>query len=101
MPNHIHAIVRPIAGFDLDAIWESWKKFTARQLADRGVAIRPVWFSEGYDRIVREVEHLQNIVGYIGRNPAKAGLTREECQCWLHPAWIEAGWNWGEETESR
>lgn len=97
MPNHMHAIVKPLGENCLDEIWESWKKFSATGLAKKGVKTRPVWFSEGYDRIIRDVEHLQRVVRYIGRNPIKIGLTREETFCRICDDWIAAGWDWMDE----
>ena len=31
MPNHVHAVVQPLGGFDLETILHSWKSFTAKQ----------------------------------------------------------------------
>lgn len=97
MPNHIHAIVKPLGKNGLDEIWESWKKFSATRLSARGVEIRPVWSSEGYDRIIRDVEHLQRVVRYIGRNPGKIGLSREETFCRICDDWMAEGWDWMDE----
>jgi len=97
MPNHIHAVVKPLGGNCLDEIWESWKKFSATRLSEKGVKIRPIWFSEGYDRIVRDVEHLQRVVRYIGRNPGKIGLEKEETFCRICDEWITDGWDWMDE----
>lgn len=94
MPNHIHAIVKPLGENDLDEIWESWKKFSATRLSKQGVEIRPVWFSEGYDRIIRDMEHLQRVVRYIGRNPIKVGLSREATFCRICDDWLADGWDW-------
>jgi putative transposase len=93
MPNHFHAIVKPLGDHDLDAIWESWKRFTARELTKRGARISPVWFREGYDRIVRDAGHLYRVVRYIGRNPRRAGLSKDQCPHGLHPDWQSAGWS--------
>jgi putative transposase len=92
MPNHFHAIVKPLAAHDLDAIWEGWKRFTAHGLAKRGVLLRPVWFREGYDRIVRDTEHLDRVVRYLGRNPRQAGLCEKSCPHGIHPDWQAVGW---------
>jgi REP element-mobilizing transposase RayT len=93
MPNHFHAIVKPLADHDLDEIWESWKRFTANRLTKRGAPLSPVWFREGYDRIVRDAEHLHRVVRYIGRNPRKAGLSETNCPHGIHAEWEAARWS--------
>lgn len=32
MPNHVHAIVKPLASHDLPAIVHSWKSFTSKEI---------------------------------------------------------------------
>jgi hypothetical protein len=98
MPNHFHAVVKPMGDMDLDEIWKSWKKFTAFELRNRGVAISPVWFPEGYDRIIRDRDHLGRVVRYIARNPSKAGRRAKDCLFRLRPAWVEEGWTFEMET---
>jgi putative transposase len=46
---------------------------------------------------VRDEEHLWRVVQYIGRNPRKAGLPREQWVRWIDPAWQKAGWNFVDE----
>lgn len=102
MPNHVHAVVRPLEvgrdpnpdahgksrDFDpgprcyrLEDIVGSWKRRSARQ---SGTA----WQDETYDRIVRDSDELSRTVSYIGNNPAKAG-----CKgfFWLCETWKDVG----------
>jgi hypothetical protein len=51
-----------------------------------------LWQEESYDRIVRDEEHLFRVVQYVGNNPGKAGLPREQWHRWVHPDWEAAGW---------
>ena len=92
MPNHVHAVMKPFGGFELEEILGSMKRFVSRKgnvlLSRSGV----LWEQESYDRIVRDEEHLFRVVQYIGRNPAKAGLPRVQWVRWIHPDWEQAGW---------
>jgi putative transposase len=94
MPNHAHLLVKPLQPHHdpLEKILQSWKAWTARETHCRWGGEGQVWQDESYDRIVRDEEHLYRCVQYIGRNPAKAGRSRERCCCWIRPEWIAAGW---------
>ncbi|MBL7041959.1 MAG: transposase [Pirellulaceae bacterium] len=97
MPNHVHAVMKPLDGFELEDILESVKRFVSRKvntLLDRNGVL---WEQESYDRIVRDEEHLYRVVQYIGRNPAKAGLPPEQWIRWVHPDWEQAGWGFRDE----
>jgi REP element-mobilizing transposase RayT len=94
MPNHVHAIVRPMLAetFSLEDILGSWKKYSARRingaLGDEG----ELWQDESYDRIIRDEEHLWRVIQYIGANASRAGLPLESCPRWIRPEWIALGW---------
>jgi len=74
MPTHVHAVVRPSAGYDLPSIVHSWKSFTAsranRILRHTGV----FWQREYYDHLIRYEQDLNHAVEYVLGNPVKAGL---------------------------
>lgn len=94
MPNHVHAIVRPTepARYPLEKIVGGWKQFSARRI-NEALGIRgELWQSEPFDRIIRDEEHLYRVLQYIGRNPEKAGLSRETCVLWVRPEWEKLGW---------
>ena len=75
MPNHVHALFQPMAGWTVAKIVGSWKKFTAREILDRGLEIRsPIWHREYWDRYIRDRAHFERAVEYIHLNPVKAGL---------------------------
>jgi putative transposase len=92
MPNHVHLVVRPFEGRELEEIVQSWKRFTAvvvnRHLERSGT----LWQEESFDRIVRDEEHLWRVLQYIGRNPLLAGLDGGVCVPWIRPEWVELGW---------
>jgi len=69
MPNHVHALVRPLAEHDLGRILHSWKSFSAKQINRITGSHGPVWHRESFDHIVRSAAHLARIEGYIRDNP--------------------------------
>jgi carbamoylphosphate synthase large subunit/REP element-mobilizing transposase RayT len=75
MPNHVHVLFQPTAGFALSDVLHSWKSFTAHEIKrlHRGDA-GAIWQDESFDRIVRNWEELQAYRAYITRNPEKAHL---------------------------
>jgi REP element-mobilizing transposase RayT len=94
MPNHVHGIVRPLTPDTepLERILQSWKRFTSRALHRASGDGGNLWQEESFDRIIRDAEHLYRAIQYIGRNPAMAGLSNEECIRWIRPLWVELGW---------
>ena len=95
MPNHVHVLVRPFAGFDPAALTHSWKSFTSKEINKYLGRGGEVWEAESYDTLVRDSEHLWKVVRYIGRNPAKAGIPEAQWQRFIHPRWEHAGWGFG------
>lgn len=81
MPNHVHVVVRPLAGHALSGILHSWKSFSAqgsnRLLRRSG----EFWQKESYDHIIRDPAALDRTIRYVQENPLKAKL----------PAWP---WVW-------
>ncbi len=76
MPNHVHAVVRPIAGVELEEILRGWKGFTARRINRMLGREGSVWQEESYDRLVRDSLELERIGRYI-RNNGKPFEERE------------------------
>ncbi len=74
MPNHVHAIVKPLEGHALSDILHSWKSYTAKLILKKTGGMGPVWMSESFDHIVRSWEQLEHFRRYIRENPAKSGL---------------------------
>ena len=78
MPNHVHALMTPIDGFELEEVLHSVKSWTANQV--NGVLSRTgeLWMKDSFDRLVRDGEELLRIQQYIRRNPVKAKLIAGE-----------------------
>jgi putative transposase len=79
MPNHVHAMVRPINGWILSAIVQSWKRYVARE-ANRILRRtgERFWQPETFDRIIRNDEEKARVRRYIRRNPVKSRLCARE-----------------------
>jgi len=94
LPNHAHAILRPLtcAEHPPESILGAWKQFSAKRInALRGIK-GELWQDESYDRIVRDEEHLYRCLQYIAANPRKANLSAESCFLWVRPEWARLGW---------
>ena len=94
MPNHVHAVVRPLnpATDPLEKILQSWKGASSRQINELLGQSGTLWQRESFDRIIRDEEHLWRVIQYIGNNPAKAGLLATDTRLWIRPEWIALGW---------
>jgi putative transposase len=101
MPNHGHALVRPLMceRYPLETIVGSWKQFSSKQINEHKGRKGDLWQEETYDRIVRNEEHLYRCLQYIGRNPERAGLAREACFLWVRPDWAAVGWKYEDDDE--
>ena len=68
MPNHVHAIVRPLGNHTLVEMLKSWKAFTAREgnriLNRQGC----FWQQESYDHLIRSMDDFCNQRAYILRH---------------------------------
>jgi type I restriction enzyme R subunit len=78
MPNHVHALVGPLANHFLQDILHSWKSFTAHAINKLLGLTGPFWQHESYDHIVRSEEQFAHYQKYIRENPLKAKLRRGE-----------------------
>lgn len=100
MPNHVHAVMRPINGYELEDCLQRIKQFVSLRVQRALKMEESLWQQESCDRIIRDEEHLWNVVQYIGRNPSKAGLPRNQWVRWIHPDWKAAGWNFTDGSTS-
>jgi REP element-mobilizing transposase RayT len=73
MPNHVHILITPLA--PVPKVMQSLKRFTGLE-GNRilGVAGRPFWQDESYDRLVRDGKEFERIARYIEMNPVVADL---------------------------
>ena len=88
MPNHVHAMLTPIAGWELGQILHSWKSYTSKESNKLLGRSGEFWQKENFDRYVRDERHYCNAIAYIEDNPVKAGLC-EKAEDWK---WSSAHW---------
>jgi putative transposase len=98
MPNHVHVLFQPLAGWTMAKIVASWKSFTGRRIAAymdrvgwvdwegqagawRAQGGGRIWQREYWDRFIRNERHFWTAVAYIHNNPVKAGLV-ERAEDW-------------------
>ena len=76
MPNHVHAVLRPLPGWTLSRILKSWKGYTAREanklLQRTG---EQFWQTESFDHLVRNDEDMYRCCNYTTTNPLNARLS--------------------------
>ena len=71
MPNHVHALLVPREGRELEKILQSWKTHTAKEANQILGKTGAFWQEEYYDHVVRDGEDLKHQVRYILNNPIK------------------------------
>ena len=74
MPNHVHVLAEIEPAIEMWRVVKNWKGPTGvacNRVLDRTGTF---WYREYHDRFMRDEGHFQNTVGYIHRNPVKAGL---------------------------
>jgi len=62
----------------LSKITQVWKGFSAREINKALGRTGTLWMDESFDHAVRSVRQLLRFRSYIGENPAKAGLNRNQ-----------------------
>ncbi len=78
MPNHVHLLLRPLSGHELEDILQSRKGQSARELNALLEGQGKVWQKHSYDHIVRNETELNAYRNYIAENPVKARLREGE-----------------------
>jgi putative DNA methylase len=72
MPNHVHVLFAPRAGYRLPDILHSWKSFTAKEcnrlLNRRG----PFWQDDYFDRYIRDDDDYWRTTEYVLNNGGRA-----------------------------
>jgi len=74
MPNHVHALVRPLGGEDPAKIVEHWKTSTEEAVNRALGRTGRVWHEEFYERMARGGDGVAALSTAIIENPAKAGV---------------------------
>jgi len=74
MPNHVHALVTPLAGHDLSQVVGGWKSFTAHAINKALGRTGEFWQKESFDHIVRDAASGERFAQYIRENPGRRGV---------------------------
>jgi len=79
MPDHVHAVLRPLQRepgrwFDLAEILKLVKGVSARRINQLLATTGQVWFSETWDRIIRNEDEYNTFLRYLVNNPVKREL---------------------------
>lgn len=74
MPNHVHALLTPLTGHELEDILHSIKSYTANEINRSLGRTGTFWQKESYDHVVRDFDQLEAYQQYIAANPTKAKL---------------------------
>jgi len=77
MPNHVHALLRPVTGQDLERILHSWKSFSAKKANELLGRQGTFWQEEYYDHVVRDGEDFRHQVQYVLENPRRGRASAE------------------------
>ena len=75
MPNHVHVLVKTLAGYGLANTLHAWKSYTAHQINRRFGRTGQLWQHESYDHMVRSESAMEAIRRYIRENPNVAGAS--------------------------
>jgi REP element-mobilizing transposase RayT len=78
MPNHVHAVVQPKNGLELESILHSWKSYTGHQMNRLLARSGARWEPESFDHLIRNERSFLWCVEYAYRNPETAGLKHWE-----------------------
>jgi 1-hydroxy-2-methyl-2-(E)-butenyl 4-diphosphate synthase len=71
MPNHVHALLTPHEGHELEKIVQGMKTHSAKEANRLLGTSGTFWQEEYYDHVVRDGEDLKHQVAYILGNPGK------------------------------
>ncbi|HRI15610.1 MAG TPA: UTP--glucose-1-phosphate uridylyltransferase [Verrucomicrobiota bacterium] len=77
MPNHVHALVRPLMEHSLSDALQGWKSVSAHNVKKKFGGNRLQWQDESFDHIVRDETQLERFERYIEQNPVRARLNEK------------------------
>jgi len=78
MPNHVHVLFHPKAGYALEDIVHSWKSYTSKMIDKVLGKTGTIWREDYWDRMIRHEAHWAACARYIEENPVKAKLRSGE-----------------------
>ena len=73
MPDHVHLLLSPEGGQDVESSIQSYKSKTTRIYWETGNRGR-LWQHGFYDHILRQEENIKQVARYILDNPVRKGL---------------------------
>ncbi len=79
MPNHVHLLMTPYQGHELESLLKGVKGVSARKINKRLNRSGTLWQKDSYDHLVRNEAQLRKFRDYIWENPAKEGLDPSTC----------------------
>ncbi len=74
MPNHVHVLVQPLPGEDVQKRLGGVRRYTARLINRRLHRTGAFWMPEPFDHLVRSRSYFRRYRQYIRLNPVRAGL---------------------------
>jgi putative transposase len=77
MPDHVHALLSPNVGYDLNRIMKGVKGVSARKINKIRGTLGSIWQDESFDRIIRNETELIEKLTYMLNNPVKKGLVED------------------------
>ena len=78
MPNHVHALMTPLDGFELETVLHTIKSWSSNQINKLLSRKGALWMKDSFDRLVRDGGELLRTQEYIRRNPQTANLNDGE-----------------------
>ncbi|MGA9365648.1 MAG: transposase [Bacteroidota bacterium] len=85
MPDHVHMILTPNAGCELERIMKGIKGPSARKINILRGTTGSVWQDESFDRIIRDQDEFEEKLRYMFSNAMKNGLTDDP---WNYYGWF-------------
>ena len=76
MPNHVHVMVTPSVGFELENILQGRKRHTAQEINAELGRSGQLWQKHSFDHVVRNRIQFEKFSRYIAENPLKAKLSK-------------------------
>lgn len=82
MPNHVHVLMMLHPDWLLEKVLFTWKRRTAGVIHEKLGLYGQFWQHDYFDRLIRDGDHLRNVIRYIRRNPVKARLNPDAFTRW-------------------
>jgi len=74
MPNHVHLLIRPLGDSSVEYIMRRIKGKSSKEINALLNQSGPLWMPGYFDRIIRNVNHLQYVRKYIDLNIRQGGI---------------------------